>query len=430
MAGDEITEQIVHNYLVDFKTAEMIKIKLNKAKTITFKDIMGLSHKVEAEEILKLIEQTVDSLADKISKKIMELNGGKSTNAVFCVGGGGQLKNFTNVLAKKLELPHERVALRGAEVLDNISFINNSLKIPEMVTPVGICLCGLDKDNNDFISIKVNGEEIKIFNNNNLTLVDVVAYKGFNHKNLICRRGNDIHYELNGESRKLRGETGEPASILVNGEIASLNHPIHANDEIMLKVATHGKSPTLLVEDISHEFDTFDIYINDNKMTLPYKIIVNNEIVNNDYVIKDNDTINIDAQYSIKDILEIENIESDNTDVYISDVLKSQDYIVVKNDKLIINIQDKDEISNKELIKDSNLSTNISVNNREIKVYVNDKEIIMRGKETYIFVDIFDYIDFNLKNPKGKIICLVNGRNASYMENINAEDKIEVYWDK
>ena len=49
-AGDEITECIAKTYLVDFNTAEKIKMSASTKKKglVTFKDIMGITQKVDA----------------------------------------------------------------------------------------------------------------------------------------------------------------------------------------------------------------------------------------------------------------------------------------------------------------------------------------------------------------------------------------------
>ncbi len=64
-----------------------------------------------------------------------------------------------------------------------------------------------------------------------------------------------------------------------------------------------------------------------------------------------------------------------------------------------------------------------------ISVVVNGKPIVMNGKSSYVFVDIFDYIDMDLSKPQGaSIITTINGRSAQYMEQLHAGDVIEVYW--
>ena len=47
----------------------------------------------------------------------------------------------------------------------------------------------------------------------------------------------------------------------------------------------------------------------------------------------------------------------------------------------------------------------------------------------YVFVDIFDKINFDLNNSKGRgIVTTLNGRDARFTEEIHTGDKIEVYW--
>ena len=55
-AGDELTEVIVQAYLVDFATAEQIKLDSSTLDEVTYEDIMGISHTVSAEEVWKLTE--------------------------------------------------------------------------------------------------------------------------------------------------------------------------------------------------------------------------------------------------------------------------------------------------------------------------------------------------------------------------------------
>ena len=64
-----------------------------------------------------------------------------------------------------------------------------------------------------------------------------------------------------------------------------------------------------------------------------------------------------------------------------------------------------------------------------IQVTVNSEQISLSGKRNYIFVDVFEYIDFDLSKPQGSgIVTTLNGREAQYMEKIKSGDVIEIYW--
>ncbi|MBO5623436.1 MAG: cell division protein FtsA, partial [Butyrivibrio sp.] len=66
---------------------------------------------------------------------------------------------------------------------------------------------------------------------------------------------------------------------------------------------------------------------------------------------------------------------------------------------------------------------------RDLHVFVNNEEITLHGKAEYIFVDIFDAIDFDLSRPNGRsIVTILNGATPDYMQPIKDGDKIEVYW--
>ena len=66
---------------------------------------------------------------------------------------------------------------------------------------------------------------------------------------------------------------------------------------------------------------------------------------------------------------------------------------------------------------------------RDLHVTVNDNPIVMHGKAEYIFVDIFDYIDFDLSQSKGRsIVTQLNGNTPDYMQQLREGDRIEVYW--
>ena len=62
-------------------------------------------------------------------------------------------------------------------------------------------------------------------------------------------------------------------------------------------------------------------------------------------------------------------------------------------------------------------------------VTVNGQQVCLMGKKSYVFVDVFEFIDFDLSKPQGSgIVTKLNGRDAQYMETIHGGDVIEIYW--
>ena len=68
---------------------------------------------------------------------------------------------------------------------------------------------------------------------------------------------------------------------------------------------------------------------------------------------------------------------------------------------------------------------------QQIGVIVNGRTYILKGKPEYVFVDVFDYIDFDLTRPQGSgIVTTINKQPAQYMETLKHGDVIEIYWKK
>ena len=62
-------------------------------------------------------------------------------------------------------------------------------------------------------------------------------------------------------------------------------------------------------------------------------------------------------------------------------------------------------------------------------VIVNKCSVHLSNKKNYVFVDIFELIDFDLSKVKGSgLVTIVNGSPAQYLEPLKSGDVIEVYW--
>ncbi len=81
------------------------------------------------------------------------------------------------------------------------------------------------------------------------------------------------------------------------------------------------------------------------------------------------------------------------------------------------------------ITKDTVAENSESNGNISITVFYNGAPLILKGKKSYIYVDIFNFVDFDLSRQKGKTVeTLLNGRPAQYTEPIKEGDRIEVHW--
>lgn len=64
-----------------------------------------------------------------------------------------------------------------------------------------------------------------------------------------------------------------------------------------------------------------------------------------------------------------------------------------------------------------------------VTVIVNGDPVTLTGKTEYIYVDVFDRINFDLSKPQGKMVeTLINGRKAQYIEPLHEGDELEIFW--
>ena len=491
-AGDEMTEVIVQHFLVDFNMAESIKLQSTTSDTVTYKDIMSIEHTIPAQDVWDVAAPVVDNIAQEVSTKIRELNGDKTVSACFVVGGGGKIHGFTEKLAEDLDLPEERVALRGEEVLGDVTFEQEDIKKdPLLVTPIGICLNYYDQRNN-FIMVRFNGERIKLYDNNRLTIVDAALQAGFPNDELFPKRGTPINFTVNGVARLVRGEAGDGAVVTMNGKPASINTPLEPNSEIVIEPSTAGEAAVYKIsqlDEYNHSVITF--IINGRRVSCPRFVQVNGELEPEDYSIRENDVIETRNYYTVRQIAQFMDLVIDtdqmifvnneeaglDTLVYenFSVEWKTDEYGVARIDNNTYNDTQESDTDEASVLAEQDANSTESDNTvtrtseqmmnqvldelhddfakeaeasavpenelqkndiqeedsseNTITVIVNGEPVELSGKDTYIFVDIFTHISFDLQAGKGRAIAtVINGRDAQFSEELHEGDKIELYW--
>lgn len=448
-AGDELTELIVQHFLVDFKTAEAMKLASTTENEVTYEDIMSISHTIPSKEIWDLVEPTVDKITSEVAAKIMELNGDKTVSACFVVGGGGKIHGFTQMLAKRLDLPEERVALRGEEVLKEVVFEQEDIhKDPLLVTPIGICLNYYEQRNN-FIMMKFNGERLKLYDNNRLTIVDAALQAGFPNDELFPKRGMPINFVVNGAARIARGEAGEPAIVTLNGRPANINTPLVPNCEVTIEPSTAGADAVYTIEQLEeyHE-STLTVIINGKTVVCPKFVEVNGQLEPGSYEIKEGDVIEARNYYTVRQVAEFMDVEVDTDhEVLVNNRLADFDTLVYENftiDWTVLSFGVAPEPENRYNATISDTSSEVSSEDESpeekeeeapekpegsVTVMVNGESVTMTGKHNYIFVDVFDWYSFDLSAGKGRAIAtLVNGKEAEFSQPLANGDNIELYW--
>lgn len=425
VAGDCLTEEIARHCLVDFQTAEEIKCGISTGDVIEYKDIMGLPQTISKEEVLQVIDANLTMMAQQAADKIKELNGDKPVSAVFVVGGGGKIEGYTRIVAERLGIALERCAIRGEEVMQKIDFLPDDIeKDSLLVTPVGICLNYYEQSNN-FMFVSFNGRRIKLYDNNKLAVVDAALQAEFPNEDLFPKRGESLTFTFNGEKKVIRGERGESAVILLNGEPADIHTPIRANDVIEVSCSTAGAAAAMELSKFPEYKGTITVLVNGQKVVLPKYASVNGQPCTASYEILEADVIEMLAYYTVKQVIEVMDVILEETvDIRVNHVEADMDTRVYDNFTLEWSFAPESKTESY-----ARNAPEMPAAETDIIVRVNGAAVTLSGKQDYIYVDVFDKIDFDLKTPKGKTVeTLINGRKAQFTDGLKTGDVLEIFW--
>lgn len=421
LAGDEITEAIARNYLVDFQTAEKVKKNAMRRKQVSFKNIMGETVKVTSEEVLQAVQEAVSEITGKISDKIIELNGGKTVSAVFVVGGGGKLKGFVETMASHLQLPKNRVAIRGAEVLREVIFAQKEIKKDStLVTPVGICLNYYEQKSN-FIHVMVNDERVKLYDNSKLTVLDAALQAGYRKEELFPERGHSLHYFLNGKKQEAKGRLGEAAEIYIGEDSTGLNTKIGDKDVIHIKPATRGEPGRVQLNELEECRKEISLQVCGKVVLCPREILVDGRPASVFYEVKEGDRVDVSDSSNLGQVLDFLGMDKERKMSVNGRQAELSDKVF---DHGVIEFMMEDTIEGESAV------TQEQRKSQGVTVRVNGTEVLLPEKENHIFVDVFDVYSFDLTKAGNKrLISKVNGVPADFTVPIKQGDEIELVWE-
>lgn len=481
-AGDELTEVIVQEYLVDFATAEQIKLDSSSLETVEYEDIMGISHTIKAQEVWDLTETVRERMTTEVAAKIKELNGGKSVSAAFVVGGGGKIHGYTESLAEKLEIVPERVALRGEEVMKNITFEQPDIKKdPLLVTPIGICLNYYEQKNN-FIMVHFNGEMMKLYDNGHLTIVDAAMQAGFTTEELFPRRGKEIHFTVNGVPRMARGGEGESAIVKMNDVQVGMNTPLEFNCFVEIEPSTVGAAAEFTLEELE-EYTTSSVSfeVNGKHVLCPKFMEVNGSMEPGSYQVQEGDAIETRNFYTVGQLAEFMDVEVDQDyEILVNNRPATFDTLIYENfsidwkvlgygasrDVTAKSVEEAETPAMDETLEQADSDSAVAPEERTssaeenlseekesslqekgqasvgeakpvsdsepgINLVINGQPTRMTGKKDYIFVDIFNVIDFDIHASAGRpVVTKINGALCGYSAVLHDGDRVDVYWEE
>jgi cell division protein FtsA len=442
MAGDEVTEVIAQECLVDFNTAENIKRTISESYDVTYTDVLGIENTITAEDVYRIIKGTVVKIAEAVSSKILECNGNKPPAAVFLVGGGAHTPFIIEELSKFLTIEPKRIAIKDRKSVEEC-IADYSLGSAG-VTVLGIALTAIRKLGENFIDVKFNGEVVSLFNSHSNTVLDVLLQAGINPALLIGKNGKSLRFTVNGKKRLVFGDMGKNAKITVNSKKADTETKINSGDEIKVTFSKNGKDGAAALTDFISQINSISIYLDDNIINIEPVFLINGIQKPINAKIKNEDEILVLVPDKIADFTKY--VLKEEKAIYKGNEQLSAEYILSDGDKIYSKLEalekETETLEQVEEILESEIEViepeyTVKVEeplkkieqDNTVDVLVNKKHIILTGKKEYVFVDIFNSIDFDLTTLRGNALNLIlNGSKAAYTDKLKDGDEIEVFW--
>lgn len=248
-AGDEITETLMKEYLIDFDTAEQIKMDLDSKKEIYFTDIMGFEQTLPAESVLERVSGGISHLCTEIAESIIDVNGGPPS-AVFLAGGGSKLHGVLEGVREALQMDEKRIAIAGNNFKVTAFSKEYDLNNPEYATPLGIAVSSGLNLINDSYHLTLNGKRARLFRNGALNIFNVLTMNGYRYRDLFGRSGASLVITLNGKRKVLYGQPATNSILTLNGKPAKVEDMVKAGDVLEFIPAKAGEPAQATVADV------------------------------------------------------------------------------------------------------------------------------------------------------------------------------------
>lgn len=468
-AGDEITEALSDTYLLDFPIADLTKRKLQTDEEILIQDILGFDQYFPRNEIIDSIRPAIKNLAVAIGNEILRLNNQRTPKAVMLVGGGSLTPDITKELGEVLQLPSNRVAVRGIDAIQDLTKEDHIPVTPELVTPIGIAIAA-KKAPVHYMSVTVNEQVVRLFELKEMTVGDAFLAANIRAKQLYGKPGAALSVTVNNQSIFIPGEHGTPSQIFLNGKEATTKSIISSGDTIQLVMGMDGKAAEATVQDLLDSALFKNITINDNIFSLEPKVLVNDVSAKYNQKLKDRDIVQIEVAETVEQALlfcqqkyvlksfEQYKVMFEGKEVHLPS-FSNELFINGKRGKLSSAIQDGDKISFSQLVLPTveQLLHHLNIQRKHITVTFqdelvelfdnsvtvlingnekNEQEVVPNGalievKKTaytpWIFQDIFRFSNWQIPtNFKGQFKILRNGQPVGFDEHIFGGDNLKI----
>lgn len=486
VAGDEITEQVMQEFLVDFSTAEQMKFDASAGKeTIEYADVLGFPYTVALPELLERIQPAIRDLAEKIAQGILSIND-VAPKAVFMVGGGSRTPGLCALVAQALGVEENKVAIGGNNYMKRQIEADTQYLSAEYATPIGIAVTAMTAGSGESFAVFLNGTRLQLLGQT-MTVMEALRRGGYQYGQIMGCSGKSVVFELNGVRRIARGGLPTLAEVRVNGAVAGLSTVLRAGDEISFVPAEDGVDAAPLVRDQTAYWAPFEVELFGQTVPAGSQAAVNGIPAEGGQLIRQMDQVTVWQIDTLGDLLEAQGFPNQEEGIWVNgqpcegleQPLKPGDYIDLTPEtrpqtNAALPAETVDSIpvppdpdpapARQEPAVEETPSapahrteipgvwtapvpprgteppavpgeaapqpapaTQESPAQPMLHILLNGEvQELPAGK--YQFFHLLNYVDIDPNEPKGDVVLRRNGISASYLDPIHEGDRIEISW--
>jgi cell division protein FtsA len=463
IAGDEITEALMKEYLLDFQSAESVKQKLCLGEGIPCVNILGIEQTLKPEEVMKkeVIIQAVGELVQTVADKIIEINGGSPT-ALFLVGGGSLYPNLQETFAQALSMEIPRVALGGEVHMKRVlTEAPESINSPAFITPLGIAWTALTAGGHNFGTVTVNGRKYRQYNFEGLRVLDLLVLSGhYKYEELVGYMGKPLRYYVDGQLQMFSGELAEEARIKINGEDGTLDSDVHVGDDVEFVPAINGRRARRTVGEAILVYDDYNVELDGVMFHAGTLVTRGGEFVSAEEEVQEGDALEIVQVLTLHDLIDQEELDQE-ADYYINGVPAEMDDRLQRGDvisstppgnawqtKTINELTRISEESAQSLVSPlpwppdtavmslgqpwtpAASSWQASPEEEPLELELNGVPLKLWPKDDgapYLLFDLFNNVDASVLSRRDRVLkCLLNGTEASFTAELKNGDRVEI----
>jgi len=319
--------------------------------------------------------------------------------------------------------------------------------------------------------VTFNDKRIKLYDNDKLSVVDAAMQADFSNELLFPRRGKELRFTVNKKVRTVKGQLGEAAVIRIGGREANIYAPIHENDVIRVKESTEGAPGSMTISSLPEFRDIISVQVQERRIDVPKYARVNGSYQLSSYSIQQGDDIEVLDYCTVGQLLEFMDIllpedkvilinhkpadrETKVFENYLVSFVERAELEAAEAEKLralreaeaerhrsvyeragIRDAYEDDEMMEEddedayeaEAAREEQVKEVISI---PVTVMVNGMPVVLTGKQEYVFVDVFNVIDFDLSTVKGNLVTTINGATAEYLQPLKEGDILVIRWEQ